>query len=41
MGEVMDNLDRDTLDPKTAMSSVDFNTRLDNLEINSILVIDE
>ena len=41
MGEVMANLDKDEIDDETNMSSVDFNTRLSDGEINSILVIDE
>lgn len=41
MGEVFSNLDSDRIDPSTRMSSVDFNSRLNEMEINSILVIDE
>jgi len=41
LGEVMDNLDNDTVDTLTAMSSIDFNTRLNRSEINASLVFDE
>ena len=41
LGEVMQNLDSDTLDRETRMSSIDFNTRLGATEISSIMIIDE
>lgn len=41
LGEVMDNLDQDTLDPTTKMSTIDFNTRLSETEISAVMIIDE
>jgi len=41
MGEVLENLDSDSLDTDTKMSTVDFNTRLSDPEISACLVIDE
>lgn len=41
LGEVMTNLDSDVVDSKTKMSSVDFNSRLTNNEVNACLIIDE
>lgn len=41
LGEVMDNLDSDKIDPSSRMSSIDFNARLSGTEISSIMVIDE
>ena len=41
LGEVMQSLDQDDIDVKSKMSNVDFNTRLSDIEINSIMVVDE
>ena len=41
LGQVMDNLDNDVLDLSTGMSKIDFNARLQSVEINSIMIIDE
>lgn len=40
LGEVMDTLDKDVLDPETRMTSLDMNTRLNEIEISAMLVID-
>ena len=41
LGQVMENLDKDIIDNNTKMSSVDFNARLTNSEVNACLIIDE
>ena len=41
LGEVMRNLDDDLQDKSTRMSNIDFNTRLNSIEINNIMIIDE
>ena len=41
LGQVMDNLDNDVLDSATGMSKIDFNARLNDMEISSIMIIDE
>jgi hypothetical protein len=40
LGEVMDNLDRDSPDD-TGMSKIDFNTRLSDGSIRAVLVVEE
>jgi len=39
--QVMQNMDSDTVDASTKMSSIDFNARLNSHEIQATLVIDE
>ncbi len=41
MAEVFENLDNDTVDPKTNMSTIDFNSRLTEFEVSGCLVMDE
>jgi len=41
MAEAMQNLDSDEEDPITRMSSVDMNTRVSDLEMRNIVIIDE
>jgi len=41
LGTVMENLDSDSVDESTGMSSIDFNTRLKEVEIGNIIIIDE
>lgn len=41
LAQVMDNLDTDEVNADTFMSNIDFNTRLDHVEIQSIMIVDE
>lgn len=41
MAEVFENLDNDTLDPRTNMSSIDFNSNLTEFELSACLIMDE
>lgn len=41
LGEVMDSLESDKFDPNTKSSSIDFNARLDHVEISCITIMDE
>lgn len=41
LGQVMSNLDSDDVDKTTGMSSIDFNTRLQDGEISSMMITDE
>jgi hypothetical protein len=41
LGQVMENLDSDTVDQKTGLSTVDFNTRIKGYERGAILINDE
>ena len=41
LGAVMKSMDSDTMDDKTMMSSIDFNTRLSEPQVGACLVIDQ
>jgi hypothetical protein len=40
LGEVMDNLDNDNVNPETKQSPIDFNTRLSETNIPHITIVD-